>query len=252
MARRNGFRRKKILPLRKSDANTYFRGIHSRYIGCHRAPCAPCTTHLSARSGVMYPGRAVIPEKPRARVHASPATPWSWYTRTWSDWNSTQFSRPSFWGRISSWPNLLTERYSIWLHGNAGVKFDSALVSWLSLKFQGGDCFACKNFTIQREKDSNKDWIQRLPILKSNCFFIFLSKLIRSKLISLCFQATSLEYVEITKWNSPLKALITFDAKLVHGKNHFVEAGDNLFQQQLNNALSFDAIWIFTSNVVYK
>jgi len=92
------------------------------------------TMHLSARSGVMCPGRTVIPEKPRARVRASPATPWSWRGR---DQTETRFSSPdlSFWGRISSWPNLLKKRYSIRLHGNAGVKFDSALVSWLSLKF---------------------------------------------------------------------------------------------------------------------
>jgi len=79
-----------------------------------------------------------------------------------------------------------------------------------------------------------------------------LSKLIHLTLISLCFQAASLECVEIIKLFSP-RGFDEIWCKIgTLEKNDFVETGDNLFQQQLNNALSFDAIWIFTSNVFYN
>jgi len=134
MACQNGFRRKKILPLRKSDANTYFRGIRSRVIlaviarTLHNAPVRALRCYVS-RSGCnpWETARACarLPRHPLILVHED-------VIRLKLD-----SVLPSFRGQISSWPNLLTERYSIWLHGNAGVKFDSALVSWLSLKFQG-------------------------------------------------------------------------------------------------------------------
>lgn len=125
------FDTEKILPLWKSDAN--FQGIRSRIILAvtqHRAHFTQCTCPPLARALRCRVSRSSC-NPPRNRARLPRAAPWSWYTRTWSDWNSTRLSRSSFRGRISlrqsrREPNLPKQRYSTWLHANAGVKFDSA------------------------------------------------------------------------------------------------------------------------------
>lgn len=113
--------RENPMPLRKSDAN--FQGIHSHVILAVTLHLAQCN-RLARRCHVSRSDC-----NPRETAPAPYIVPWSRYTKTWSDWNSTRISRSPFRGRISlrqfrKEPNLPKQRYSTyWLHGNAGIKF---------------------------------------------------------------------------------------------------------------------------------